>query len=230
MFIKQGAQMVQRKEINKNTEQKIIEVATEIFALNGYDGASVREICKRADINISMISYYFGGKKGLYEKIVYGLTQKIITYMFESMGLGQVPPDFAKIPKSEKLKFMFKAIGLIIDYFYSEKISDACIMIFVREQITSGVPLNAMGYNVFRKLLASILGKDENDKEIIFRCITIISQVQSARVLKQFSLDVIGQKQYSQADTLQFKTIVISQIKAIFKDILGDEWSDPNEE
>jgi len=216
---KEEVNVVTKSELSKNTEQKIIAVAKELFAKNGFEGASIREICKQAGVNISLISYYFGGKKELYEKIVANIVEKIINYMKLNMKFDELPTSFDYLSKQEKIKFLFKALNFIIDYFSSDKISDSELMIFYREQITSGVPLNAMGYNIFRKLLASILEKDENDKEVIFRCITIIGQIHSARVLKQFSLKMMNQEKYSQEDTLQFKDIVISQTKAILKDI-----------
>lgn len=207
------------KELNKNTEQKIIEVATDLFAKNGFDGTSTRDICKEAGVNISLISYYFGGKKELYEKIVEKIVSNIIQYMKESLGLENLPINFDHFSKEEKISFLFKALDFIVNYFYSDKISDSSIMIFFREQITSGVPLNAMGYKILRKLFASILNKDENDKEIIFRCITIVGQIQSARVLRQFSLKMMDQDEYTQEDIVQFKSIVTGQIKAILKDL-----------
>lgn len=42
---------------------QIFEVAERLFAENGYDGTSIRSIAKQADINIAMISYYFGLKE-----------------------------------------------------------------------------------------------------------------------------------------------------------------------
>lgn len=206
-------------EENKNTEQRIIEIATELFAKNGYEGASIRDICKKADVNISMISYYFGGKKELYEKILSSIVEKIITYMRTNLGLEEIPTNFDNITKEQKVEFFFKAINYIIDYFYSYKISDSEMMIFFKEQITSGVTLNAAGYNIFRKLLASILEKDENDKEVIFRCINIVGSIHSARIFKQFSLKLMKQEKYTEQDTLLFKNIIISQVKAILKDI-----------
>lgn len=54
-------------EISK--EEHILIVAEEIFAQKGFSGTSTREICKEAEVNISMISYYFGSKEKLYERI-----------------------------------------------------------------------------------------------------------------------------------------------------------------
>lgn len=207
--------MVKSAETVQNTENKILEVAKDLFAKNGFDGTSTRDICKSAGVNISLISYYFGGKKELYEKIVNNIVNNIISYMKEKMGFEEIPSSFDEFDKSQKIEFLFKALSFIIDYFYSYKISDSEMMIFFREQITSGVALNAMGYSVFRKLLASILNKNENDKEVIFRCITIIGQIHSARVLKQFSLKIMHQDEYSNDDTTLFKEIILGQTKSI---------------
>lgn len=211
--------MKKTKEINQNTEEKIIEVATELFAKNGFEGTSTREICKLAEANISMISYYFGGKKELYEKIVTEIVVRILNYMKSNLGFDKMPESFANIPKKEKIKFLYRALDFIIDYFYSDKISGSEIMILFREQMTSGIPINAEGYKVLKRLLASILDKNENDKEIIFRTITIIGQVHSARIFKQFSLNMMNQSGYSKEDIQVLKQIIISQIKAILSDL-----------
>ena len=49
----------------------IIDKSEKLFAEKGFDGTSIRDIAKAADINIAMISYYFGSKEKLLEAIVY---------------------------------------------------------------------------------------------------------------------------------------------------------------
>ncbi|MFL9833455.1 TetR/AcrR family transcriptional regulator [Chryseobacterium terrae] len=51
-------------------EENILFAAEKLFAENGFQGTSTREISKAANVNISMISYYFGSKEKLYEKLV----------------------------------------------------------------------------------------------------------------------------------------------------------------
>ncbi len=43
----------------------ILNAAEMLFATRGFDGTSVRDIAKRAQVNIAMISYYFGSKEKL---------------------------------------------------------------------------------------------------------------------------------------------------------------------
>ncbi len=49
---------------------EILNVAEQLFAEEGYDGTSVRDISKIAHINVAMISYYFGSKAKLLEALV----------------------------------------------------------------------------------------------------------------------------------------------------------------
>lgn len=55
---------------------QILDVAEELFSASGFDGVSVRDLAKKADINIAMISYYFGSKENLYVAL---LERKMIT-------------------------------------------------------------------------------------------------------------------------------------------------------
>lgn len=51
-------------------KEQILEAAEELFARKGFEGTSVRELAKKAGINIAMISYYFGSKEKLFESLV----------------------------------------------------------------------------------------------------------------------------------------------------------------
>ncbi len=52
------------------TREALLSAATESFARHGFDGATVEMIARRARVNRAMISYYFGGKQGLYDAIL----------------------------------------------------------------------------------------------------------------------------------------------------------------
>ena len=46
-------------------KEQILEVAEELFAEYGFEGTSVRELAKKAKVNVAMISNYFGSKEQL---------------------------------------------------------------------------------------------------------------------------------------------------------------------
>jgi TetR/AcrR family transcriptional regulator len=59
-----------RKRDSERTRAALIAAATAEFAAKGRDGARVSEIAERAGVNKQLISYYFGGKDGLYQAIL----------------------------------------------------------------------------------------------------------------------------------------------------------------
>jgi len=56
-------------ELNEKQEH-ILVVAQQLFGEQGFSATSIRDIAQKANINVSMVSYYFGGKEGLLKAIV----------------------------------------------------------------------------------------------------------------------------------------------------------------
>jgi AcrR family transcriptional regulator len=55
--------------LDPSTRECLLEAAIYGFAELGFEGASVRDISKRAGKPTSLITYYFGGKEGLYVEV-----------------------------------------------------------------------------------------------------------------------------------------------------------------
>ncbi|OBZ18478.1 TetR family transcriptional regulator [Bacillus sp. FJAT-27264] len=50
-------------------KMRILLAAKKLFARQGYDGTSVRQICEEAGANVALVSYYFNGKENLLRAI-----------------------------------------------------------------------------------------------------------------------------------------------------------------
>ncbi len=77
MIREQRKQVALKKAHRKDSDQKtdttrkaLLEAGKVLFARNGFDGTSVREIADEACANISLVSYYFKGKEGLFRACV----------------------------------------------------------------------------------------------------------------------------------------------------------------
>ncbi len=66
-----------KKRIPDKARTKILKVATKLFGDQGLEATSTRQIAAASGLNISLISYYFGGKTGLYKTIIYEHALKI---------------------------------------------------------------------------------------------------------------------------------------------------------
>jgi TetR/AcrR family transcriptional regulator len=59
----------ERQRDPERTKEKILDAAVEVFSAKGFAGGRVAEIATKAGINKQLITYYFGGKEGLYQAI-----------------------------------------------------------------------------------------------------------------------------------------------------------------
>lgn len=58
------------EEVKPDKREEILDVAEKLFSEQGFEAVTVREISKAAEINIAMVSYYFGSKEKLYEEVI----------------------------------------------------------------------------------------------------------------------------------------------------------------
>jgi len=59
--------------VDKNEDHvkmRILQATKKLSATKGFEATSVREICKEANANISLVSYYYGGKESLFEAML----------------------------------------------------------------------------------------------------------------------------------------------------------------
>ncbi|NPA15880.1 MAG: TetR/AcrR family transcriptional regulator [Deferribacteres bacterium] len=63
------------------TKERILKAASELFAKGSYEGVSIREIARKADVNSSLISYYFGGKENLYKAVLSQHFDELLEYV-----------------------------------------------------------------------------------------------------------------------------------------------------
>jgi AcrR family transcriptional regulator len=59
-----------RRPAGSDTKSALIEAARDVFTEQGYEGATVRAIAKRAGVDPAMVNHWFGGKEGLFAKAV----------------------------------------------------------------------------------------------------------------------------------------------------------------
>lgn len=50
---------------SEQTRERLLDAAREVFSQHGFQGATVREICRRAEANVAAVNYHFGSKDGL---------------------------------------------------------------------------------------------------------------------------------------------------------------------
>ena len=90
------------RTLEVNSRERLLEMATELFAEKGYAGASVREIVAKAGVSKPVLYYYFKSKEGLFYAILEwaaDVQQGILNEIFETRG-----------PVLERFTFLYRRI------------------------------------------------------------------------------------------------------------------------
>ncbi|MBC9932168.1 TetR/AcrR family transcriptional regulator [Chitinophaga qingshengii] len=67
-----------KKEQDASTEEKILAAARIVFTRKGFAATKVRDIAAEADINLSLVNYYFRSKEKLFEVVMAEAVQKLV--------------------------------------------------------------------------------------------------------------------------------------------------------
>lgn len=197
-----------------NSKARILEAATSLFAQKGFDGTSIREICKKANVNLCMISYYWGGKQELYNGIIENLLEKQIEYSGNFLDLNKNPKDMSM---EECTDLLMTIAEKFVDFFYTN-ISSDLIILLLKEQQKPDFIVKSPVFDYMRAVVARVLNKDVNDRLVIFKTLFMLSQVNSPRILLAFSLRQLGQEDFCDEDIEIIKENVKLYISAVIKE------------
>jgi AcrR family transcriptional regulator len=59
-----------RRPGKPDTRAEILRIAAKMFFANGYDGVTLRAIADEAGVDVALVSYYFGSKKGVFGAVL----------------------------------------------------------------------------------------------------------------------------------------------------------------
>ena len=88
---------------------RILLAAKKLFAQQGYDGTSVRQICDEAGANVSLVSYRFGGK------------EKVFEALFEHFFPGHMMNALAEESMSSPVEGIRRIIGEVVKFTMTDR-------------------------------------------------------------------------------------------------------------
>lgn len=78
-----------------DSREALIEAAKRVFAVKGYEGATVKDLSDAAGVNVSLVSYHFGGKEGLYRTCLTDFGEVHVELLERLLGQVRNKEDFA---------------------------------------------------------------------------------------------------------------------------------------
>ena len=156
------------------TEQRLLEAAGEVFAEYGYRGATVRQICEKANANLAAVNYYFGDKDRLY--------LAALRYL-HTAATDIYPPNFglkAGAGPEEKLHAFIRSL---LHRLLGEGRPNWHMKLAARELIDPTPALDVIVDEAIRPLsqqlesiIVDLLGSDSNDELVRLCMLSVVSQ------------------------------------------------------
>ena len=200
---------------------QIIEAAEKLFAAKGFNGTSVRDIAEAAEVNLAMISYYFGSKEKLFETM-FAYRSDFFKLQLENML------------QNEKLKPMEKMEQLIDQYIVRLTNQQCFHRIMVREQMMNNnefiaaqiYTLKTRNQALIKQLIQEGQKKGDFKKniDVPLLMMTMVGTVSQLVTTQHFYKEINGLQSLSEEEFQKHIRKKLSQhLKKIFKAILTNE-------
>lgn len=145
--------MTKAEAVTEQTRERLLETARVVFAEYGFQGATVREICRRAEANVAAVNYHFGSKDGL-------LAEALNFDPLKALQLANV--EAADCPKMRLQLFIHDLLLMLLD----EKNASSQCRIMARELADPTPALDQIVreaivplHDFLEKLVAEVIGK-----------------------------------------------------------------------
>jgi TetR/AcrR family transcriptional regulator, regulator of cefoperazone and chloramphenicol sensitivity len=173
------------RQRSEDTWRRILETALALFAAEGFDGTSTREIAERAGVNLPAIQYYFGSKEGLYRAAITHIGEQVVqtiapitARVWESLGSGT--PSRAQL-----VNLLCELVSAIVTIFLDETLPDReNRSLFVsRVEIEHASALDPL-HEIMREhllapgaaLVGRLVERPAEDEQVVLRAMMILGQ------------------------------------------------------
>jgi len=200
---------------------QIMEAAERLFAEKGFAGTSVRDIAEAANVNLAMISYYFGSKEKLME-VLFSHRGSYMRMHLENIVHNE---DLTPLQKMEKL----------IDNYVERIFSKQCFhKVMLREQMDDNTgpiaeqiyQLKQTNHTLIKQIFLEGQKKGDFRKgvDISFLMYTLVGTTSQALTTQQY-YRVLHNQQEMPNDEFEkgLKKKLSTYLKTLFKAILTYE-------
>jgi AcrR family transcriptional regulator len=218
----------QRKSIavsdHASARERLIDAAIALFGAQGFEGASTRELAKKANVNIASILYYFGGKDGLYNAVLATISERVVASLAgpaEAARRGLAKKD---LTWTEAQALLHQVLTAFLGFLMGEAVSPAIGRLFMREQMdpTPGFaplykrtiqPLHAL----LTGLVARLIGRRATSADAILATHAVLGTVTIYKTHRELALRRLGWKSYGPRETAQVTAIVLRHVDYVLE-------------
>lgn len=201
---------------SKEAKERLLEAGIKIFAQSGFEGASTRMLVKEANVNISAIPYYFGGKDGLYEAVMRHIVATVLKERGETIIELRRALEGTALTQAQAKNLLSGFISSFSEFLLSERASLNMAQIIIREQMRPSPVFEILYeemmrpmHETFTRLIAFLIGVAPETEDAVLCAYTIMGQILIFKTHKEFVRRRTGWKSYGKTETdVIIKTIL----------------------
>jgi len=207
----------------EDTARRILLAAIEVFADEGYEGASTRSLASHAGVNAPAIQYYFGSKEGLYRAVI-GHIANLVEQRLGPVAQRIAGALSAQPAREELTAMLLDLLDGFLDLIACRGIPEAAALLIARAEIENAAALDPLQQAVMRlafgpaiALIARLLGLSPSDEEAKIRTFMIFGQalVFKKRTTKMGACPALGWAELGEPQIKTIATILRQQTLAI---------------
>ena len=208
----------------EETRGRILAAALELFAVNGFDGASTRTIAERAGVNLPAIQYYFGSKEGLYRAVVEQFGVQIQAGVAPVAERIRTELASGQPSRRQLVALLCDMLDIVIELMLAETMPNREVQqkFFARMEVEPNAAVDALQDSIIRHvctpccaIIGRLIDRPPNDEQVLLRGMTIIGQAKifcgwgTRRVLQWDTVDADRRK--------LVQSIIREQVHALFR-------------
>lgn len=210
------------KQDANTTRERLLDAGLELFGLHGYGGTSTRTLAARAGVNLGAIRYHFGGKEGLYRRVI----ERAVAEKGAEVGpCVQAVRAVCMDPGADREALdgaLRTLVGTMVDVMLGNPRTQAFSRLMMQEQIAPTAAYDLLHEGFFDKvhaawtmLVARLTGLAPGTDELRLRTVAVMGQIIIFRIAMPAILRQLGCARLTRGHMDCIAAIALQQVRAI---------------
>jgi AcrR family transcriptional regulator len=203
------------------TRRRILEAALKEFGEAGIAGATTRRIAHEAAVNLPALTYYFGGKEGLYLACAREIVAQYQAHMLAMLSSIQDSLDQAATPATARAHLK-SVLDALVDLQIGRHQSDIWMSFVLREIAEEGPAFGllfeqlwAPGVDLIADLIRRITGEAHASTRPQLQALLLVSSLSAFSLARPIALKYLGWSDLDAGGIGDIKAVLARQVDDI---------------
>lgn len=138
--------------VGGSSRARILEGAERVFGAYGFDGASMRQVAKAAEVPVALVSYHFGSKEGLYRAVFDRRVPTVVEQRLAGLAIAMSEADLDR-----RLELVVKALVLPMLHLRAHDRNTSFGRLLAHEVMNPNAKPPGFGHDIFDPIARAVV-------------------------------------------------------------------------